>query len=269
MRICEMGTIKYDMPTLFSTIEVQLKRPAELWQCLSCKSWFAQNIVPEESAARCYAAGSSDSRWVTQSFGQEKTAEMASRLSFLLRHGIRVLDVGASDGGFLDFAKANGAITVAVEPSSGCQSVLHEKGHGHYAVLEKVTEDKFDLIAAFDLVEHLYDFNGFMERCAALLSPGGKLVILTGDIGSLGARLSRTRWWYVRFPEHIVFPSYKFIYGQDAFQILSWDRTYASRQYCSSAGEAIRGLIQGLRAGDYRGLPAPWPDHALMVLRKR
>ena len=269
MRIREMGAIKYDGPTLFSTIEVQFKRPAELWQCLSCKSWFVQNIVPEGSAARCYATGSSDSRWATQTFEQEKTVEMVSRISFLLKDGMRVLDVGASGGGFLDFAKANGAITAAVEPSSSCRGVLRQKGHGHYSILEEVPEDRFDLIVAFDLVEHLYDLDGFMVRCAALLSPGGKLVILTGDIGSLGARLSRARWWYVRFPEHIVFPSYQFIRGQRAFQILSWDRTYASRQFCSSVGEAIQALIRGLCAGDYRGLPAPGPDHALMVLRKR
>jgi SAM-dependent methyltransferase len=39
--------------------------------------------------------------------------------------------------------------------------------------------EKFDLIVAGDLIEHLTNFDGFFENCNRLLAPGGKLLITT------------------------------------------------------------------------------------------
>jgi hypothetical protein len=46
-----------------------------------------------------------------------------------------------------------------------------------------------------DVIEHLDDPRGVLERCAALLAPGGVLCVVTPDPSSRTARLAGPRWW--------------------------------------------------------------------------
>jgi len=39
--------------------------------------------------------------------------------------------------------------------------------------------EKFDVLVAGDLIEHLSNFDGFFENCKAALKPGGKLILTT------------------------------------------------------------------------------------------
>ena len=74
----------------------------------------------------------------------------------------------------------------------------------------ELADDTVDAIFAFDLIKHLLQPRDFIDRCFAKLRAGGSLLILTGGIGSISARLARTRWWYLQYPEHISFPSLDF-----------------------------------------------------------
>jgi SAM-dependent methyltransferase len=42
-------------------------------------------------------------------------------------------------------------------------------------------DEKFDLIFAGDIIEHLTNFDGFFDNCSRLLKPGGELIITTGN----------------------------------------------------------------------------------------
>jgi len=58
------------------------------------------------------------------------------------------------------------------------------KAHGYDIVLGDVTKplpisDRFDIIVAGDLIEHLTNFTGFFENCSRLLKSNGEIVVST------------------------------------------------------------------------------------------
>src|SRR5204862_4988484 len=62
-----------------------------------------------------------------------------------------------------------------------------------------------DVIALFDVAEHLPEPRETLALCARHLNPGGIVVITTGDFGSLVARLAGVRWRLMTPPQHLWF----------------------------------------------------------------
>ena len=119
------------------------------------------------------------------------------------------------------------------------------------------------------MIEHCYDLTGFLADLARVLRPGGRLLVLTGDVGSLSARICRNRWWYARYPEHIVFPSRRFLGTRPAdLRLERVVPTYASEGYRVPYLRAGRTAASLWLRRAYEGLPAIGPDHLLAVLRR-
>lgn len=265
-RVSRVGTIPYDSPTRFSTSEFEFASAPELWRCSDCESSFVQNVLPEKTAAMLYSSGASSDRWSSEPFELLKPETQVDSLSQYLNAGASVLDIGCNTGELLDYARSRGARTAGVEYSGASRNVLKKKGHASFASLGDVT-GQFDVITAFDLVEHFYDVPEFFRKTRSLLKKGGVLVILTGDIGSLTARVCRSNWWYLRYPEHIAFPSRKYFARHSGLLLEKWLRTYASKGYESSWSQILSQLARGLARGQYTGLPSIGPDHVLVVLK--
>jgi 2-polyprenyl-3-methyl-5-hydroxy-6-metoxy-1,4-benzoquinol methylase len=266
-RISRVGSIPYFQPILFSTHEIELERVPELWKCQRCASAFTQNIMDADTARALYSMGQAGERWSSKVFEEEKTASVVHGMAEIFKHGGPVLDIGCNTGELLDFALGFGCATSGVEFSAASLDVLQHKGHQAYSSLEDVP-GKYAVITAFDLIEHLYDVPAFLEQCIAKLAKNGRLVLLTGNIDCLSARLSGTQWWYARFPEHIVFPSKKFFSNYSGLRIEKWVSCYAGKwaKYPKYAG--LKGMLNGvLRRCAYTGLPSPFPDHSLIVLK--
>ena len=268
-RIKNLGNIDFRKPVMFSTHQIELQEISSVSQCTTCNSWFSQNIVREKDAIMMYQKGESNTKWSRQTgFVEEKHRNIIRRLEKYFLNDKRVLDVGCNTGSLLDFASSKGCYTYGVEPSITSQRIMRDKGHYSYSSIDEVSE-KVDVITAFDLVEHLHDLQGFLKKTNNLLVDGGVLILLTGDVNSLSARLSKNNWWYLKAPEHIVFPSRQFLQELDNFQLISIDETYASVGYkkhilWSIALFAIRKVL----LNNYQGLPALSPDHMLVTLGK-
>ena len=262
-----IGQLKYNNPVLFSSHRIDTTEKPELWKCNSCCSWYANNILPEKTAANLYKRGISSDRWLQAPLEEGKSKEIIRILSDIFTKGKKVLDIGCNTGEVLDFAKNKGCITSGVEFSSDCHNQLMEKGHHCFSDLKEVNS-KYDVIIAFDIIEHMYDLPLFLDTCRNKLSDDGTLVILTGDINSLCARLCKSKWWYVNFPEHIVFPSKKYFHNLAGLKVTKWIDTYASLNYRQPVPVIIKGLFNGIYRGNYRGLPSIGPDHVLVCLNK-
>ncbi|MDP2240446.1 MAG: class I SAM-dependent methyltransferase [Burkholderiales bacterium] len=264
-----LGKIDYRKPVMFSTHLIELQEVSSICQCGSCKSWFTQNILHENDALELYKNGESNTKWLRQTgFVEEKPRNIVHRLKQYFIEGKRVLDVGCNIGSLLDFAGSKGCYTFGVEPSITSQAILCDKGHRSFSSIDEV-RGQFDVITAFDLVEHLHDLLGSIIKFKQLLVEGGVLILLTGDVDSLSARLTKNDWWYLKAPEHIVFPSRQFFRELDDFELLSIDGTYASVGYMKSIFWVLAQYFRKkILLGNYQGLPALGPDHMLVVLRK-
>lgn len=253
----------------FSSETIDLENTAELWRCSSCRSGFTQNSLSLDDARQLYALGDSGSRWTgAECFVDQKCPEVVTELEGLFKTGVHIADVGCGAGGLLDLAASRGAITTGVELSRACQISLRQRGHRVVEGLEQLDEGGLDVICAFDLVEHLYDLQSFLQLCRGQLAENGRLVILTGDIESLSARLAGPRWWYAAYPEHILFPSPSWLAGLAGWQLVRVVRTYASRGYRQETWRAKRSIARQWMSCSYRGLPALGPDHRLYILQK-
>jgi SAM-dependent methyltransferase len=223
-------------------------------------------VLPEDTARHLYSQGDSTSRWSTVAFEHQKPQEIVAELSRLFTSGKEHLDVGCSAGSLLDFAKERGCLTTGVDHSSATRNFIEQKGHAWFPSFEALEAKTFDVITAFDLIEHLYNVPLFLQECGRRLRPGGRLVILTGNIESLSARISREHWWYAAYPEHIVFPSLQFFRAHSRYRLERLIPTYAAKAYRIPLIGRIRPIVSGLLRGCYRGLPALGPDHMLLTL---
>ncbi len=267
IKVQYVNNIEYMGHDKFTTNVISLGFSPELWRCCTCGSWFAQNIIPANVAISLYRDGFSADCWSQKPLVENKSSEILDLLSSVMEKDKRVLDVGCNTGELLDYAKSRGCITSGVEYSVNSRKILDCKGHLAYSSLDEADET-YDIITSFDLIEHLYDVPYFFKACKEKLSDNGLIVILTGDIRSLTARLCQAKWWYLKYPEHIVFPSHNFYEKYSGCQVDEWISTYASVGYHHPFTTKMIGITRNLLEGNYMGLPSLGPDHILIVLRK-
>lgn len=267
--IRKSGDINYELPIYYSTEQIQVICQPELWKCDVCHSSFVQNAVTEDDAISLYNKGESGKRWFDNlSFENSKTKVTVETIKKILKNNARILDIGANTGDLLDFAQEKGCKTFGIEYSVNSFNLLKEKKHIAYSNIQEI-KNSFDIITAFDIIEHFYNFPKLLDSCFDRLVPNGYLVILTGNIGCLSAKIAGANWWYVRFPEHIIFPSKKYFKQHTKFQLIDWINTYAGNGYKKPIFEMLKTTTKELLKAKYSGQHSFVADHALIVLKRK
>jgi 2-polyprenyl-3-methyl-5-hydroxy-6-metoxy-1,4-benzoquinol methylase len=265
--IFRLGKINSDNPTYYSTNHIKLSKVPELWKCKDCGSSFVQNMVSLEDSIRLYSQGSSEEIWTKEPFEKSRTLTTIKKIDSLISSGMRVLDFGCGSGNFLDFIKSKGCITSGVEYSYSSLDQVIQNGHAGFSKLDDV-HGTFDIITAFDVIEHLYDVPSFLETCKQKLAPNGHIILLTGNISSLQSKISSSKWWYAKFPDHIVFPSINYFKKYSGLEIVNWINVYhAPYAQNNFLIAAIKVLIKFIQEGVYIGHPSLAPDHLLIILK--
>ncbi len=269
--IRELGKHSLKKKELYSSSAIVQSQRPEIWTCLNCKSMFKQNSVNEADSVMLYSRGNAISRWSSaaaktrNTFLSKKTAAMQKCLKDILLKSQNVLDIGCNDGLFLDDARRFGLKTAGVEYSCEARSLCSAKEHIVFRSLDEVSSS-YDLITAFDLVEHLYDISSFLTECKDLLAPGGRIVVITGDPECLMARAARQNWWYTSFPEHVVFPSLRYFSMIDGLVLEDNLSVRHSRQGFKFPIRLVRALMSICYHRKFNGLSGLWPDHNIVVL---
>lgn len=100
--------------------------------------------------------------------------ENATRLHHLLRHATpeshpRLLEVGCSHGEFIDQARGAGFEARGRMPGAVSLTTLDSS----------FVDDSLDVVAAFDMIEHMERPDQFLDQVARVLRPGGVLIVET------------------------------------------------------------------------------------------
>jgi 2-polyprenyl-6-hydroxyphenyl methylase/3-demethylubiquinone-9 3-methyltransferase len=101
--------------------------------------------------------------------------------------GLRVLDIGCGAGLLCEPFTRLGADVIGIDPSATniAAAKLHaEKGHlsidYRCTTVEEIdVRERFDIVLAMEVVEHVVDVGAFLDRCAQMLKPGGLMVVST------------------------------------------------------------------------------------------
>lgn len=114
----------------------------------------------------------------------------------------RLLDVGCYTGLFPLIAAERGWDAWGVEPSRWASDIASTRlpGHIHHGMLDTApfAPVSFDVITSWDVIEHVTDPKGEIERMARLLKPGGWLFLSTMHSTAPIVRLLGARWpWYM------------------------------------------------------------------------
>jgi SAM-dependent methyltransferase len=107
-------------------------------------------------------------------------------------------DVGCGDGLFLELAAARGWTGTGIDLNPPAVRRARRRGleviEGRVEETNALPEDHFDLVTAWDALEHTPEPRRFVERLAALTAPGGLVAISTLNRRSAVAWLFGSRW---------------------------------------------------------------------------
>lgn len=101
--------------------------------------------------------------------------------------GLRVLDIGCGAGLLCEPLARLGAQVIGVDPSETNIAVakLHATksnlpiDYRATTIEEMDSRERFDVVLAMEVIEHVTDVGMFLDRCAALLKPSGFTVVST------------------------------------------------------------------------------------------
>ena len=131
--------------------------------------------------------------------------------------GGQLLEIGCGSGDFLLRAAARGYRVAGVEYSPHACEVARRRLESDSGTDARIVcgeinaladdpneEGRYDVCALSDVIEHVRDPRGFLEKVHRLLRPGGVIFIATPSLDSWSARLMRGRWMELK-PEHLFY----------------------------------------------------------------
>ena len=90
----------------------------------------------------------------------------------------RVLEVGCLDGRYLERLRDRGwsVAGIDIQPQEKPYIVEHDASE------QFPFESEFDVVVAAEVIEHVVDTDRFLANCAAVLKPGGLLILTTPNL---------------------------------------------------------------------------------------
>lgn len=211
-----------------STRDFVLQQTFRLLRCASCDLVTVDPVPEEQELARYYA----------DSFYGRPTSSSGVALGFFYRRREAIarrhhrqlhslLDVGCGDGGFLAHMADTGVDVAGFEPSAaGAARARAKVGVGVvYDDLAKVT-GAFDVVTAWQVLEHVAEPRPFLARLRSLLAPGGALVVSVPNFASLEAQLGGDAWFHLDVPRHLhhfSIPSLRGLVSGSGFEVVDVD----------------------------------------------
>jgi len=133
---------------------------------------------------------------------------------YIAEHGAEsLIEIGAGTGCFIERVQNMVSYALASEYNQDALNVCRQKEL--HCLGEDVSriKDKFDVVCAFEVLEHVWDNHKFMENCIRLLKKGSKLIFGTPDPEGI---LSVNGIGFLNLPPH-----HQFDFSYQAFEYLA------------------------------------------------
>ena len=179
-----------------------------LFECADCGLGFRHPIRPQSDYENLYERAA-ETVWPS---GPLRPDQLRIKSLIESRASAKsVLDVGCYDGGLLNALGARFG-KFGVEASTRAAQVARERGveilGSKISGLASIRQ-RFDVVCAVDVIEHLPDPAEFARQLLRLLNPGGLMLLSSGAIDTAAWRVAGGGYWYCSIAEHISFISLK------------------------------------------------------------
>jgi SAM-dependent methyltransferase len=179
----------------------------QLARCQSCSGvWLVRPPTPGEMSLHydedyhkaITAAGETgaESRW-------QRQREMIARH----KQGGSILDIGCSSGAFLGTMRGDAWKLYGIEMEEATAARARVKTGAEVFVGDAIDApfpaDSFDVIACFDVLEHVYDPRQFLTKVLEWLKPGGIFCTVLPNIDSWESRAFGSYWYGLELPRHL------------------------------------------------------------------
>lgn len=136
-----------------------------------------------------------------------------------------LLEIGCGPGLFLSLAKQKGWNVTGVELSHEAVSINKKNGiNVIYGTLDSLKiKNKYDVICAFQLIEHVPDPKSLLIKINHLLKRDGVLMVVTPNRRAMSAMVMGRYWYDYYNEEHLYFftmPSLLEIFSKSGFEII-------------------------------------------------
>lgn len=119
----------------------------------------------------------------------------------------RLVDVGCGAGRFLRRMQKRGweAEGVEFDPQAARKVTARYGIRVHVGDLRAaaLADDSYDVVTMNQVMEHVFDPRGTLSECLRILKPGGKLIMTTPNVNSVGAREFGPYWRGWEPPRHL------------------------------------------------------------------
>lgn len=202
--------VRVNLPIGTISIRNTIFTERELMECPRCRIRFYDRVVGPETQASIFNDESIVAGWA----GESRVLVLRNRTIAAGRgtegsDPVRILDVGCNTGQFLGSLPADWQ-RVGVEINPAAAKIARDRLPGTSIIEGSFLEmndgsGSFDLITAWDLVEHIATPMNFRQKVVRLLKPGGYLLFETGDFSSCYSTIAGLSWWYYSILDHSVF----------------------------------------------------------------
>ena len=123
---------------------------------------------------------------------------------------VRVLDFGAGVGFFLNACRTERLTPLGIEFSDVAARYANERlgldvRTDPERTLARLGDREFQIVTAWQVIEHLPDPVATLKELVRVLAPGGVLAVAVPNLGSIRHRLEGARWFNIQNLTHLAF----------------------------------------------------------------